>query len=67
MWTFVFDLILMIILMDNNTQIDMTPLLAKLPFGVVLSGKLALSAIIGYGIGFAAYRTRKKKVQSSNE
>ncbi len=67
MWAFVFDLIPMIILMDKNTQIDMSPLLAKLPFGVVLSGKLALSAIIGYGIAFAAYHTRKKKVQPVND
>lgn len=59
---FIFDLILMIIVTDEETIIDMSPILAKLPFGIVLSGKLLLSAVIGYGVAYAAYRTKKKKI-----
>ena len=68
--TFILDLIAMIILMDEGT--NLTGWLAtKLPEGFVLPGKLLVSAFCGLGFGYLAYefvqRVVKRKVKSIKE
>ena len=56
----IMDVIAMIILMDASTSVDVTNWLNQLPIGIVLSGKLFLSAGCGLGLGKGAYEFIKR-------
>jgi len=63
-FTFILDLIVMIILMDSETSVTEW-LNSKIPLGLVLPSKLIFAALCGLGFGKIGYeminRTVKKK------
>jgi hypothetical protein len=69
LFTFIIDLIAMIILMDADTNITAW-LTTKLPDGLVLPAKLLSAAACGLGLGYIGYefvqRTIKKSKGKSN-
>lgn len=65
--TVIIDLAAMIILMDAGTAVDMSTFLSKLPIGIVLSGKLALSFACGFGLGAGVYQLFKKKCKDAEK
>jgi hypothetical protein len=62
LFTFLLDLIAMIILMDADTNITAW-LTTKLPDGLVLPSKLVFSAFCGLGFGHIGYELIKKTVK----
>jgi len=61
-FTFILDLIAMIILMDSDTNITLW-LTSKLPMGLVLPSKLVFAAFCGLGFGKIGYEMIKKTVK----
>lgn len=62
--TFILDLIAMILLLDQDTNI--TEFLSKyLPMGLVVSSKLIGAAACGLGIGYGGYEFVKRKIKKA--
>ena len=61
----ILDIAVMIILMDENTNITAW-LSTYLPAGIVVSAKLALSLACGLGLGAGVYELFKKKLKDKN-
>ncbi|MCU0379331.1 MAG: hypothetical protein MUC78_13840 [Bacteroidales bacterium] len=66
LFTFLFDLAAIIILLDPDTVIDVTKL-EWFPVWLVLPVKLAGSFLLGFGGGWAVYTVFKKKAKYASE
>lgn len=66
LFTFLLDLIAMIILMDSDTNITAW-LSSKIPMGVVLPAKLVFSALCGLGFGYIGYEAIQKTFKKKDD
>jgi hypothetical protein len=66
LFTFILDLIAMIILMDAETNLT-TWLASKLPLGFVLPAKLVFAALCGLGFGHVGYELIKRTIKKPKE
>jgi hypothetical protein len=62
LFTFLFDLAAILILLDPETQIDVTKI-EWFPAWLILPVKLVGSFLLGYGGGYAIYNLLKRKVR----